>query len=58
MCAFLPAACPPRALHLSRDLTVASAPAELPVLTGTGMPGGGEPCLSNGIFAPNYYWCQ
>jgi len=29
---------------------------QLPVTNGTGMHGGAEPCLSNGIFAPNYYW--
>ena len=29
---------------------------QLPVINGTGMHGGAEPCLSNGIFAPNYYW--
>ena len=29
---------------------------QLPVKNGTGMHGGAEPCLSNGIFAPNYYW--
>ena len=28
---------------------------QLPVINGTGMHGGAEPCLSNGIFAPNYY---
>lgn len=29
---------------------------QLPVINGSGMHGGAEPCLSNGKFAPPYYW--